>query len=83
MEQVLSGIGAALVLLAYAGHQLRWMSSAGTWYAVLNLVGSALLALVAGMNGLWAYVVLNGVWAAVSMWSLGHMLTRSEPRSAE
>jgi hypothetical protein len=83
MEQVLSGIGAAMVLLAYAGHMLKWMSTGGAFYALLNLVGSALLALVAGMNGLWAYVVLNGVWAAVSLWTLGRMMTGSGARPAE
>ncbi len=79
MVQILSSIGAVLVLVAYAAHQLGWMSTLHAPYALLNLVGSALLALVAGMEGLWAYVVLNTVWALVSLWRIVKLMTGSPP----
>jgi hypothetical protein len=43
------------------------MSTTGRPYALLNLVGSALLAGVAASEELWAFVVLNTVWALVSL----------------
>jgi hypothetical protein len=67
MSQILSSIGAALILWAYAALHFKKMSHDGTLYGLLNLVGSSLLALVAGIEGLWAYVVLNSVWAIVSL----------------
>lgn len=43
------------------------MSTAGRIYALMNLVGSGLLAGVAASEELWAFVILNSVWALVSV----------------
>ena len=39
-------------------------------YLVLNLVGSALLAYLALIEEQWGFVLLETVWAVVSLWSL-------------
>ena len=70
MEQILSGIGAVLVLAAFAALQFNRTTASSPPYLAANLVGSALLALVAVLAGLWAYVVLNTVWALVSLRTL-------------
>ncbi len=53
----------------------------GLWYLVANVVGSAFLGLAAGIEGLWAFVVLNGVWGLVSIRSLW-MVLRGGPKPA-
>ena len=68
--QLISIAGAALVLGAFGALQFRWTGPMGLWYLVANVVGSALLALAAGLEGLWAFVVLNSVWGLVSIRSL-------------
>jgi hypothetical protein len=54
------------------------MSTTGRPYAVLNFVGSGLLAGVAASEELWAFVVLNTVWALVSLRRVVKPLTNPE-----
>ena len=70
MEQVLSGIGAALILLAFWLLQTKRVDPDARSYQVMNLVGAGLLATAASMTESWAFVVLNVVWAAVALWAL-------------
>jgi hypothetical protein len=39
-------------------------------YLALNLVGSAILAVLALAASQWGFVLLEGVWAVVSAWGL-------------
>jgi hypothetical protein len=43
-------------------------------YLVLNLVGSAVLAYLAVIEEQWGFLLLEGVWALVSAWSLGRVV---------
>ena len=70
MSQWVSIAGAAMVLVAFSGLQFRRFRPMDLGYLVLNTVGSFLLALAAWLEGLWAFVVLNGVWGLVSLRSL-------------
>ncbi len=82
ISQLVSIAGAAMVLGAFAGLQLRRMHPFGLIYLVLNVAGSACLALAAAMEDLWAFVVLNSVWGLVSLRSLVQVL-RGAPRPAD
>jgi hypothetical protein len=68
--QIVSFVGALLILIAYAGHQIKWMSSEGVWYNVLNFIGSSLLGYVAFFPFKIGFVVLEIVWAIISLWAL-------------
>jgi hypothetical protein len=70
LSQLISIVGAALVLGAFAALQFRVTAPTGLWYLVANVVGSGLLAVAAAIEGLWAFVVLNTVWGLVSLRSL-------------
>jgi hypothetical protein len=74
-SQLISIGGAALVLGAFAALQFRRTGPLGVWYLVANVAGSVLLALAAGIEGLWAFVVLNTVWGLVSLRSLWAVAT--------
>jgi hypothetical protein len=72
-SQFVSIAGAAMVLGAFAALQLRRAHPFGTGYLALNVAGSACLAVAAGLEGLWAFVVLNTVWGLVSVRSLARV----------
>lgn len=67
MTQLISLAGAALVLGAFIASQLGRMSTRGAAYRLMNLAGSLILTVVAVLGRLYGFVVLNGVWATVSL----------------
>jgi hypothetical protein len=76
VDQVIQVIGALLILAAFAANQRGQMSSDSQLYLGLNLVGSAILWVLAIANGQIGFVLLEGVWAIVSGWGL--IVVRSE-----
>ncbi|HEX5414742.1 MAG TPA: hypothetical protein VFZ25_03690 [Chloroflexota bacterium] len=70
MGQVLQILGALLVLAAFAGAQFQFLSPRSYRYLLLNLVGSAILAGLAYAGQQWGFLLLEGVWALVSLWGV-------------
>jgi hypothetical protein len=68
--QLVQILGALLILTAYAAAQLGAMDQRSRVYLVLNLVGSAILAVLAWVETQWGFLLLEVVWAVVSAWSL-------------
>jgi hypothetical protein len=67
MEQIVSVLGALLVLGAYAASQLGLADRRHWAYNAANLIGSAVLTVVAVRASQWGFVLLEGVWAALSV----------------
>ena len=59
-----------LILVAFAGSQFAGMSPHSRVYLVLNLVGAAILTVVAFVDSDWGFVMLESVWTLVSLWGL-------------
>lgn len=70
MDQLVQIVGALFILVAYAAAQFGAMSQHSRTYLVLNLIGSAVLAVLAFYEELWGFLLLETVWAAVSLWGL-------------
>jgi hypothetical protein len=70
VRQLASFVGALLILVAYAGHQLKWMDPRKAAYNVLNAVGSAILAYIAFHPFQVGFVVLEVTWTVISVWVL-------------
>jgi membrane-bound ClpP family serine protease len=79
MDQVVQVAGALLILVAFAGLQVGRISSESRLYLVLNLIGSAILAVLALIETQWGFVLLETVWAIVSGWALVRALGGREP----
>ncbi len=69
LHQVLSFIGALLILIAYVGHQMNWLHSRSAAYNILNAAGSAILGYIALRPFQVGFVILEFVWAAVSLYA--------------
>jgi hypothetical protein len=74
MEQVIQVAGALMILAGFAGTQLGRLRADSILYLVLNLVGSVVLTVLAVDERQWGFVLLESVWAAVSLWSLTRVL---------
>jgi hypothetical protein len=67
MGQVTQMIGSVLILAAFAAAQRGWLDQRSKTYLVLNLVGSAVLSAAALIERQWGFLLLEGVWAIVSV----------------
>lgn len=74
MDQLIQIIGALLILTAFAAVQFERMRPDSRLYLALNLLGSAILAVLAVSASQWGFVLLESVWAAVSAWGLAAAL---------
>jgi membrane-bound ClpP family serine protease len=70
MLQVISVLGAMAILLAYAANQFRFIGPENLSYALLNFIGSFVLAVIAVIEVQWGFILLEGVWALVSLWGI-------------
>jgi len=62
--------GSLLILAAFAAAQTGRLDGRSLPYLVLNLVGSAVLAVIALDHRSWGFLLLEGTWAIVSAISL-------------
>ena len=72
--------GAISILAAFTFGQLRLLDQHSLVYLLLNLAGSAVLAVIAFAEERWGFLLLEGVWSIVSAASLiGVLLRRRLP----
>jgi hypothetical protein len=75
-------IGALMILAGFAALQAGKLGAASRLYLVLNLVGSVILTGLAWHEEQWGFLLLEAVWALVSLWSLVRVLQGRPPMAA-
>ena len=82
MLQVISVVGALAILGAYVANQFRLIGPSNMSYSVLNFVGSAVLTVIAVIEVQWGFILLEAVWALVSLWGIITLLRGGTPGGA-
>ncbi len=67
LYQVVSLIGAALVLSGYVALQRGWLAGDHRLFNLLNFVGAGLLTWVAVVDQRIGFIILEGAWALLSL----------------
>ena len=60
-------VGSLLILAAFVGSVTGRFAQTGTGYLLANAVGSAVLTVTAVISREWGFLLLEGVWAFVSL----------------
>jgi len=80
--QLIQVAGSLLILAAFAASQAGRLPIDSQLYLVLNFVGSGILAVLAWLDQQWGFLLLEGVWALVSAWSLVQLLRGRTPTAS-
>ncbi|HEY9898254.1 MAG TPA: hypothetical protein V6D00_03650 [Pantanalinema sp.] len=81
--QLVSLLGAFLVLAAFAGNTFGWMNNRSASYQLLNLLGALGLGYAAVVGRQYGFILLQVTWAMVSLVSLARLLpTRAHRQEA-
>lgn len=76
MIQIISVLGALLILIPFAANQVDRLNRDSFSYQLMNLVGSGTLAAIAVIERQYGFLLLEGTWALVSLWGLATVLRK-------
>ena len=79
MGAVIQVAGALLILIPFVLTQFRMLRTHSWPYLIMNAVGSGVLCVNAYLGAQWGFVLLEGVWALVSLWGLFMLLRGQTP----
>ncbi|WP_157417710.1 CBU_0592 family membrane protein [Nocardioides sp. Iso805N] len=75
MYDVIQILGSVLILAAFIAALGGRLQQSGYAYLAVNAIGSAALTATAVIGREWGFILLEGVWAAVSIYSIARKLS--------
>lgn len=75
--QIISLIGAILILVAFGAQQLQRLSAESYSYQGLNLIGGACLCVTAVAARQYGFILLEGTWTLMSAYGFWSVVRRS------
>jgi hypothetical protein len=70
MYDVVQIVGSLLILAAFVAALLGRIDQSNYSYLIANALGSAVLAVTAIISREWGFILLEGVWALMSVYSI-------------
>ncbi len=81
MIQFISVVGALFILIPFAANQFGRLNTSSFVYQLMNLLGSGTLAAIALAEQQVGFILLEGIWALVSLWGVLTVLRGREAKS--
>ena len=75
--QIIGLVGALLILAPFTATQLGRMRTESFGYQLMNLLGGAILTAVAVVERQYGFILLEGVWALMSIVGLARVWRRA------
>jgi hypothetical protein len=79
MLQIISVLGALAILGAYIANQFHLIGPSNMSYSIMNFIGSTVLTVIAVIEVQWGFILLEAVWAMVSLWGIITLLRGEAP----
>jgi hypothetical protein len=76
--QVVSIVGAMLILAAFAAQQMRRLEAETKTYQILNLIGGFCCCLTAIVGRQYGFILLEGSWTVISAWGVWRVVRRGK-----
>lgn len=73
-------LGSLLILAAFVATLAGRLDQSSYRYLIMNAVGSTVLAAEAAISVQWGFLILEGVWATVSFYSIARSWSRRRVR---
>jgi hypothetical protein len=70
MSQATQILGAVAILVAYALAQFKVLEPRSYAYSLLNLFGAVVLGVIAYLERLWGFFLLEVAWGLIAAWGL-------------
>ncbi len=78
---VIGTLGAIALLIAYGLVSTAKMTGDSLAYQAINLGGALALAVNSGYHGAWPSAILNIVWTAIGVFTVGRFVARKAART--
>jgi hypothetical protein len=74
-SEIMGSLGVAILLLAFVLNLLKIIKTESLSYPLLNFIGAAIACFASWLISYFPFVILEGVWAVVSLVSLVRFFT--------
>lgn len=79
IADIIATIGIVILLIAFILNTRNLMAANKAWYNLLNTIGASMCGISAYMVSFYPFVVLEGVWAGVALFTLIKCVSRETP----